>query len=121
MQRKNEELQIEEYWWVILILWLLNWVKNGIEAEKPNLKRKPLETAQTDVKTHVLEKNVYVDVEAVERANDVAVNLDDLNEKVTKSVAVYTRPEQPHYRGGAGGKELTMLLPEYLDVEQTLF
>lgn len=88
-KQNNKPLKLENYWWVVLVLWILGRSKIRDQEQTTEIKQayKPSEP-ETIIKEVV--KPVYVDVEAVERADDVAVNVADLN-KAREEVVPYIK------------------------------
>lgn len=72
---------LNQHWWIVILLILLSKIKLSSKKET-NKEQNPLASYQENKqKTKVIKTPIYVDVEAVERANDVAINVNDLNKK----------------------------------------
>ncbi|WP_064967062.1 hypothetical protein [Tenacibaculum ovolyticum] len=77
--KKKQKSALDEYWWLVLILLLFRGKDD--KTDKEHSTHRPELTLKNEVKTKEIVKHVFVDVEAVERANDVHLNLSDLNKK----------------------------------------
>lgn len=91
MQKKSV---IERYWWIGVLLWFLT--RNKTEKTTNNntnnefvMATKPQEP-QPKVIVKEVEKPIYVDVEAIERADDIAVTVEELNAQT--SAVKYAEP-----------------------------
>lgn len=83
---------IERYWWLAVLVWFFTRKKaeTKSDSDTPVMSVKPKEEVKTMVKEVI--KPVYVDTEAIERADDVAVTVKELNAQTN---AIKYAPLQP--------------------------